>query len=332
MCKTPKIIWIKSKNDVKHRLVVPCGKCTDCQNSKRAQFVARCKYELKDNPFCYFITFTYDDEHLINLFWKKSFVINKRRLIKKYLEEHNGKVFAYDKFLLNKDDAFELLKNIRSEFKKMNLFPKYYLTSEYGTLSHRPHMHALLFFPRQLDTDFLSKKLLSLWKRGNVSVYPAVDACINYVAKHQVKDDCGSKYQQKLAPIFALQSKKIGIAMLQDSSVLSNWRNGLRFGRIPNTSYKYALPRYIVKYFKPNGYTDDELDKMDSDGFDRLKHNLSLEGFEFDEGFFSTNKKFFHHIQSIVNQDFKAKLVYKQTKFQKKYINYQRSKQNNDVI
>lgn len=334
MCKTPKIIWMTSKGGVKHRLVVPCGNCVDCQNSKRAQLVARCKYEYKDNSFVYFITFTYTDFNLVKLYYRKDYIINRRDFIVRHLQQVKGKVFAYDRFLLNKDHAKELVVNIRQFFKRkfLNLFPKYYLTGEYGKISHRPHLHALLFFNKSLQLDYLKTTLQNLWKKGNVDVEVANDACINYVAKHQVKQDDGSKFQRKLAPIFFLQSHKIGLCMKDDPDVISNWNKHLRFGRIPNTPYKYALPRYIVKYYKPEGYNDDELHEMEVTGYRRLQETLSMQGVDLKhvDNFIRTNKDFYHYIQSEVKKDFNEKLTYKINKFNEKYLLWKR-KGNNDT-
>lgn len=328
MCKTPKIIFITSKQGKKHRLVVPCGKCSDCQNSKRAQFVARCRYELQVTKNCYFVTFTYNDNNLYKLYYKQQYVIYNPQFIKDYLTNNKSNTFAYDKFLLNKEHAKELVINVRNYFKDFyNDKVKYYLTGEYGTVSHRPHFHMLLFTKKKYYLQTLETIFKKLWKLGNVDVAIANDAAINYVAKHQIKDDCGSYIQQKMAPIFALQSRFIGYNMRFDNNILSNYNKGLKFGRVPNTQYKFALPRYIIKYLKPDGYTDDELEEMSQNGYQQLKEKLFGVGWRGNlNDYFSTNKELFDYLKQTKKNDDEMKFEYKKQKFRKKLLILRKNK------
>lgn len=43
---------------------VPCGKCIACQNNKRSSLSLKLRLEEYTSKYCYFLTLTYDDEHL----------------------------------------------------------------------------------------------------------------------------------------------------------------------------------------------------------------------------------------------------------------------------
>lgn len=43
---------------------VPCGKCVACQNNKRSSLSLKLRLEEYTSKYCYFLTLTYDDEHL----------------------------------------------------------------------------------------------------------------------------------------------------------------------------------------------------------------------------------------------------------------------------
>lgn len=43
---------------------VPCGKCFACQNNKRSSLSLKLRLEEYTSAYCYFLTLTYDDEHL----------------------------------------------------------------------------------------------------------------------------------------------------------------------------------------------------------------------------------------------------------------------------
>lgn len=43
---------------------VPCGKCVACQNNKRSSLSLKLRLEEYTSKYCYFLTLTYDDDHL----------------------------------------------------------------------------------------------------------------------------------------------------------------------------------------------------------------------------------------------------------------------------
>ena len=43
---------------------IPCGRCVACQNNKRSSLSLKLRLEEYTSKYCYFVTLTYDDEHL----------------------------------------------------------------------------------------------------------------------------------------------------------------------------------------------------------------------------------------------------------------------------
>ena len=94
--------------------VVPCGKCPACLANQRSEWIFRLQQEYLVSSFSIFVTLTYDDEHV-----PLDFSVNKR-------------------------DVQLFHKRLRKHFPSADL--RYYLVSEYGDHTFRPHYHGLYFF------------------------------------------------------------------------------------------------------------------------------------------------------------------------------------------
>lgn len=103
---------MKLRNSDGAAIEAPCGQCNPCRITKRQEWVFRIMIELRENKFAYFVTLTYNPEHLpdkgtlvkrhLQLFWKK------------LRERHDSKI-------------------------------RYIAVGEYGDKSDRPHYHAIIF-------------------------------------------------------------------------------------------------------------------------------------------------------------------------------------------
>lgn len=297
-CLTPKRIHVP---DTEFYVYIPCGKCYECQNDTRAAWAFRAKYELQEHPNAFFITLTYDNEHLLS----EGCVIQPLDKQKSYIDRVmcdkpiNRK---WDSCIFHREHMEKFLKNLQKEFKRYkydfiyeksfyfdkkgkkqykdivkplfwgdNLI-RYYATSEYGDFSHRPHHHALLFFPlkmRRVDVQMLCRHC---WKFGNVDVgKDCRDAAINYVAKHQVKSCQGSALQRQLRPICKYVSRYnggIGRSMINDASLYYDYcHTAPEYNAITNTysdefdkrvirvqqgtqEFVVSMPRWLTKHFR----------------------------------------------------------------------------------
>lgn len=109
---------------------VPCGKCEECQNFKRVEWLLRAYYEWQDcvkrGGFGLFDTLTLNPETL-----------SKRTK------------FGIPCF--SKTDIRLFLKKFRKRMNDSGYTFRYIITCEYGELKHRPHYH-ILFFVYPPDT------------------------------------------------------------------------------------------------------------------------------------------------------------------------------------
>lgn len=360
MCVKPKQITIKETG---HVIYVPCGKCLECQNQSRSEWVLRCKEELKVNKYAYFVTLTYDDKFL-----PADYMDSDERALT-FTNIKLGFVKDYSDFLVSKTDLSQFLKRLQTAYvdtfhtilyhdvigirKQLavarkcenfelvgrckswllsNPLPKirYMATAEYGKLNKRPHYHILLFL-----NDFISQKDLEYivndcWRLGKVEVdIPDDDTAVfNYVSKHQLKEDRGSKFQNTAAPIFKKCSTYhggIGYNLRDNQEIKLTYANRDTEPQVVKLPYNddvnvFPFPRYVKKFLHPDKLSFVELSDLESDSTDRVLKMLVDSGYNFtvkDVGspaYLDAIKLVFH--KNSVN-DYKEKCNY----FKQKYIN-----------
>lgn len=105
---------------------VPCGKCVGCQKDRAKVWSMRLMAEYKTSINAYFITLTYDEEHL-----PKNNQVNKKEL---------------QKFFKSLKDFY------RYNFNYFGI--RYFAVGEYGSNSWRPHYHFIVYNIPLDSTDF----------------------------------------------------------------------------------------------------------------------------------------------------------------------------------
>lgn len=314
-CRTPKKIFITNSKKKYVRTFQQCGNCYECQCETRGEWVFRVQSELKIR-YPFFITLTYDNDHLPVYepalkewnFHKNTYINDmmfqhklKRKWDYSYVRKDHLRDFFNDLQKLFQNKYFHLLPLEEYIYQPPNGRPKKrvrpipgqedkyllrrYATAEYGTFSHRAHYHALLFFPINLHKRDVEILIRSCWHYGNSNVADDCrDAAINYVAKHQVKSDCGSTFQRRFAPIFKSVSTYRGGIGYNLSKDISNYTRYIhkddndefdqRFFEVVDGSgrcYKIQFPRFLSRIFRKRyakeqgiteNLTDDELKKL----------------------------------------------------------------------
>lgn len=161
--------------DIRYDYVqIPCGKCLECMRTRSSEWQFRIKYELKVSRSSYFITLTYDDDHLPS----------------------DGS--------LSKSELQRFFKRLR---KFIPL--RYFACGEYGDHFGRPHYHFLLFTDMSLSIDRIDKLLSRCWKLGFYKIGTVTNQSIAYVTKYMLKK-IGDFKDSKQAP-FQLMSRKPGL-------------------------------------------------------------------------------------------------------------------------
>lgn len=157
--------------------------------------------------------------------------------------------------------------NLKRLFKYDGSF-KTFCCSEYGSSSHRPHLHLLIFYPKG-DFEVLRSAVIKSWPFSNLSNFPrAIEKCFrgaSYVASYV---NCGSKFPDFLKTYFKPKhsySKGFGLGNRNFSlrSVLQAFERGSLSYGVLKTNGKTSsfatlpIPKYVIHRYFPlfKGYT-----------------------------------------------------------------------------
>lgn len=145
--------------------LLPCMKCKPCRDRYAKDWAVRCTLEAQEHKFNYFLTLTYDDEHVL------------------YANKH--------------DFSQKFLKNLGYELTGKRDRPKFFACMEKGEETNRIHFHCVLFLDKELDLirpvkigsfyHYSCELLERCWKNGFVDVAPFESDCARYVAKYSTK-------------------------------------------------------------------------------------------------------------------------------------------------
>lgn len=121
---------------------------------------------------------------------------------------------------------------------------KYYVTSEYGPQTHRPHLHGF-YSALPTDEDTVLDLFQQIWGKGFVSVEKAKsEACAAYVSKYLVNDSL-VPYDKRVAKPRAWMSKGIGSLYLDNEKFIDWHRQApLEHQYTVVNGEKAILPRY----------------------------------------------------------------------------------------
>lgn len=164
---------------------IPCGYCLNCRVDKQNQLQHRCEEELINYKCGAFVTFTYDDYHIVN----------------KLRTDKQGQLVA----TLSKKDLQRFLYRLRKNIQRKmpdNLLSnhhfKYLAVGEYGgdgQIFDRPHFHILFF---GLDFAVCKRIFQRSWQgQGRIKVLPILDGGISYVLKYLDKQLFGRQAEEK---------------------------------------------------------------------------------------------------------------------------------------
>lgn len=177
--------------------LIPCGKCVGCRLDYSREWANRCMLEASQYEFNWFVTLTYDPEHLPS----------GGTLVKKELSD--------------------FIKRLRRHWEYAYGFQgiRFYACGEYGSKYMRPHYHVIFFNLPVDDLVFVkcenghitwtSETVSQLWSRGIVTFNECNWHTCAYVARYMLKKQKGedrSLYEELgLLPEFTVSSRRPGI-------------------------------------------------------------------------------------------------------------------------
>lgn len=237
-------------------MLIPCGQCIGCRIRQREDWTTRIELEARDYPKedVWFITLTYDDDHVPGMIVKTGEIMRKVQYTWKPGEKRPSSVQ-----ILLYEDIQKFLKRLRKAYRGKL---RYFVAGEYGEQTARPHYHMILYGWKPTDLENLykihhngyynSKWLATLWEMGQIQIAQAVPETYRYVAGYVTKkmyEIDGKKanqyYELGQTKPFACMSLKPGLGdHYYQEHKAEIWRQGY----IQCTNGKRAqIPRYYEK-------------------------------------------------------------------------------------
>lgn len=216
---------------------VPCGCCRECLTATARQWSFRILKEAEQHDDNWFITLTYDDEH----------VPSDMMLDTEVLSKFNKKLKTY----LNR-------KGLPSDFR-------FYGVGEYGGETARPHYHVIYFglpipdlkfvcMTRDHNMVFDSKFISDVWSNGFVTIEGVSIGSAAYVARYCDKKRRLNKTQKEellkkgIVPEFSRMSNRPGIGANYLDECIDRFKDGKYEAYVNGKSYSY--PMYYNKKIK----------------------------------------------------------------------------------
>lgn len=220
-------------------IYVPCGKCEACLSKKKNEWIFRLTKEFESSQSAYFLTLTYDDEKLPS----------KTVVIDDVVQEIQ---------CVSKRDCQLFLKRLRKAIEPFKI--RYYLVSEYGPKTLRPHYHMLLFnFPLELKnkiTDIIEHS----WNNGFITIDRVNAARIAYVCSYCMDN---STLPSCFVRNFVLCSRRPGLGssyVANDSIVRYHVDNLVGYTTTVDNGKTYKTP--LPRYYRNKLFNDEQSNKI----------------------------------------------------------------------
>ena len=132
-------------------MLIPCGQCMGCRIRQREDWTTRIELEARDYPKdqVWFITLTYDDDHVPGMIMKTGEIMRKVQ----YTWKPGEKLPSSVQILLY-EDIQKFLKRLRKAYRGKL---RYFVAGEYGEQTARPHYHMILYGWEPTDLENLYK-------------------------------------------------------------------------------------------------------------------------------------------------------------------------------
>lgn len=208
-CYTPLDAWqtesgeivFSERGKIRRALKLPCGSCVGCRIEAARQWGVRCVHEAQMHTSSYFVTLTYDDDHL-----------------------PNPPMLVYRDFQL-------FMKRLRKRFGKVRFF----MCGEYGESNGRPHFHACLFGLRLDDlvlhkrssngvSLYRSSSLDSIWQLGFASVGDVTFDSAVYIANYMAKSSGVVRFDAETGEVFTREFRHMSLKPGIGQSFIEKYR------------------------------------------------------------------------------------------------------------
>lgn len=265
----------------KNGMLIPCGKCIGCRLDYSRKWADRMMLELAVEKKAVFITLTYNNDALNGIDEDGKKILDgdgSPRIFFTAFDDNYNPISA----TLDKRECQLWMKRLRKEFDNIRI--RFYLSGEYGSpnKTFRPHYHAIIFGIGISDIGdcvpsgknglgqqyYVSKRIRSTWKRGNVIITDVSWQTMAYVARYVTKKLNGPLeefYAMRNIPQkpFALMSRNPGLG----ADYLKLHPDALDYQEIWLSTLEGGKKVNVPKYFydlaiKKDLISDQDYDKL----------------------------------------------------------------------
>lgn len=184
-----------------------CGRCSNCNENRREQWLFRLDIEMKFCDFAVHCTFQYDNFHLGDN-------------------------------VLDKRDIQLLFKRLRNH----GLIFRYYGIGEYGTRDRRKHFHVAFFIFSRISKKEFKSLVDSCWHNGFVYYTRLSHNNAAYVLHYHVRPKLVDG-----KPTCQFFSKGLGSVILEDPSWIKYFESSRSLSIINTKGKRIPFPRYYRK-------------------------------------------------------------------------------------
>lgn len=250
---------------------IPCQHCWACQLNKSAEWATRNMLETLDHDHCYFITLTYDDDHLpIPEYIEYKKIIENAEEIKEITcREYNDGTWIEGTLVPEHVEKF--IKDLRNYFAYRGIKGiRYFYCGEYGETTHRPHYHMLLYgapldlsknYSYHIDKNFKehwkNPLIDELWQYGMHDIANVEWSSAAYVSRYTTKkisNDGDVEYYAKQGKIkeYIRMSNRPGIGMnYYQNHKLDIYKNdSMIMKTVKGNTGSFKPPKAFDKLFK----------------------------------------------------------------------------------
>lgn len=312
MCTSPLTIRNKSPYQVYDispvKYQVPCGKCLECRSMVQNDWCTRLSYEInmfyRNGGIGVFLTFTYNDDNL--------------------------PIFApLNQPCFRHDDVLKFLDRVNLYMQRTfgSYMYKYFICSEYGKNTQRPHYHGLFLLKSGVDCYAFIEKCRLLWSEHGF-MFPKYDG-------HMYVDNDGNGVSPCLKN-GAASAKYVSKYITKDMSFynipsISAYldKNNNAFG-IPFKKRKELIKRCLPKHWQSKGIGISQMEQINLFDKDSVVNALTNGVFEPLSGnivplsSYIVNKLMFKSVKSSRLSDTTGKPLYDRylTDFGRQYLRF----------
>jgi hypothetical protein len=259
------------------KVAIPCRHCIGCHLDYARSWSNRMMLEFDQVKKGFFLTLTYNNEHL---------------------PKTDSGVPT-----LSKRDWQLFMKRLRKHFEPVRI--RFFAAGEYGSRTHRPHMHAIIFgldlsdLPdlrvighNEIGNHYYSSTIIEkIWGNGFVLLGEVNSHTCNYVARYVIK----KHYKKSLPELngaiqeFTLSSRRPGIGLGLAEQYLSRMYRDSDYITLLSGDevHTFPIPKAMLKKCKKLDFFLDRVNEIQynrfNDSNERLRSDLDFLGVSFDD-------------------------------------------------